>query len=326
MATVETVGATVTPYYVHTDTILGSNVVTDSTGARNQLLDYFPYGDVRINQQATSFNEKNQFGGHLYDAGTDLNYFGARYYNAKTGQFISEDPSFWTVGSDAQQLANPQAQNSYLYAGNNPINKIDPNGKCFWDGCIVETMVVIEAAELIGTAIGAAYAAHDVGTVAGTAMSDAPASYKNGVYDSIAGNWAGIISAGSGLSPGVSAEEESAVSALSGVQANKAAGDAFESLKAGELRSNGGYPQVEPQITLRTQSGIKTRIDITARDSAGNTCLFECKSSVTAPLTKNQSLAFPEIAKTGATVVGQGKPGFPGGTVIPPTNVTILRP
>jgi hypothetical protein len=35
---------------------------------------------------------------------------------------------------------------------------------------------------------------------------------------------------------------------------------------------------------------------------------------------------FRKWAKSGAKVVGNGKPGFPGGTVIPPTQVDIIRP
>jgi hypothetical protein len=54
--------------------------------------------------------------------------------------------------------------------------------------------------------------------------------------------------------------------------------------------------------------------------------LTECKSSATATLTKNQKAAFPEIEKTGATVVGKGKGEFPGRTRIPPTKVDIVRP
>jgi hypothetical protein len=57
-----------------------------------------------------------------------------------------------------------------------------------------------------------------------------------------------------------------------------------------------------------------------------NTGVTEAKSSATAPLTPNQAKAFPEIEKTGATVKGAGKPGFPGGTQIPPTKVDIVRP
>jgi len=51
---------------------------------------------------------------------------------------------------------------------------------------------------------------------------------------------------------------------------------------------------------------------------------IECKASPTAPLTGNQTLAFPEIGESGGTIVGAGKPGFPGGMQILPTAVQIL--
>ena len=55
--------------------------------------------------------------------------------------------------------------------------------------------------------------------------------------------------------------------------------------------------------------------------------LPECKSSDTAPLTPNQKIAFPEIEQSGGVVVGKGKAGIPGGTVIPPgTKVKVRRP
>ncbi|MBR1374606.1 MAG: hypothetical protein IJ566_00800 [Cardiobacteriaceae bacterium] len=81
-----------------------------------------------------------------------------------------------------------------------------------------------------------------------------------------------------------------------------------------------------PQITVKTESGIKTKLDIVGKDTSGNTAYIECKSSETAPLTKNQAKAFPKIKKSGATVVGKGKPSFEGGTRIPPTDVKIIRP
>jgi filamentous hemagglutinin len=53
----------------------------------------------------------------------------------------------------------------------------------------------------------------------------------------------------------------------------------------------------------------------------GEIVYIECKSSATARLTPNQNAALPEIGQSGATVVGQGKPAFPGGTVVPLTQV-----
>jgi hypothetical protein len=54
--------------------------------------------------------------------------------------------------------------------------------------------------------------------------------------------------------------------------------------------------------------------------------LTEAKSSQTAPLTKKQKVAHPEIEKSGGTVVGKGKPPFVGGTKIPPTKIDVERP
>lgn len=83
---------------------------------------------------------------------------------------------------------------------------------------------------------------------------------------------------------------------------------------------------VVQQVTVKTQSGTRTRIDLMGRDANGNIVCTECKASATAPLTKNQRAAFPEMQQTGGVVVGKGKQGFPGGTQIPPTKVNIVRP
>jgi hypothetical protein len=84
---------------------------------------------------------------------------------------------------------------------------------------------------------------------------------------------------------------------------------------------------VVEQITVKTKSGTKTKLDAVGTDkTTGNIKLTEAKSSSTAPLTKNQKSAFPELEQSGGTVVGEGKAPFTGGTVIPPTKVDIVRP
>lgn len=80
------------------------------------------------------------------------------------------------------------------------------------------------------------------------------------------------------------------------------------------------------QVTVKTRSGTRTRLDMIGRDADGNVSCVECKASETAPLTRNQRQGFPEIEESGAVIVGKGKPGFPGGTEIPPTRVEISRP
>ncbi|RME29063.1 MAG: hypothetical protein D6798_01045, partial [Deltaproteobacteria bacterium] len=108
------------------------------------------------------------------------------------------------------------------------------------------------------------------------------------------------------------------------IRANAVKGAAFEAEVGAALENTADV--VAPQITVKTASGTRTRIDFVTMQADGTIGCVECKASATAPLTKNQKAAFPEIAESGATVVGKGKPGVPGGTQIPPTEVDIIRP
>jgi RHS repeat-associated protein len=55
------------------------------------------------------------FAGREQDKDTGLYYNRARWFDPKLGRFISEDP----IAADI---------NSYRYAGNNPIDRVDPSG------------------------------------------------------------------------------------------------------------------------------------------------------------------------------------------------------
>jgi RHS repeat-associated protein len=60
------------------------------------------------------------------DAGVVHALLQARYYDGSKGEFLSEDPVFWSA---QQNLADPQSLNSYSYANDNPINRSDPDGR-----------------------------------------------------------------------------------------------------------------------------------------------------------------------------------------------------
>jgi RHS repeat-associated protein len=87
-----------------------------------------------------------------------------------------------------------------------------------------------------------------------------------------------------------------------------------------------GNTSISEQVSMKAKNGVTVKLDGVSKSAAGKTVLTEAKSSATAPPTTNQKVAFPSIAEHGAVVVGKGKPGFPGGTVIPPTQVDIIRP
>lgn len=93
------------------------------------------------------------------------------------------------------------------------------------------------------------------------------------------------------------------------------------------LKRRESWHSLSPQVTLRTQSGRKIKMDFMGlhppNDQIGT---VEVKGSDTARVRKSQRETHEEIEKSGATVVGKGKPAFPGGTVIPPTKTRVVRP
>ena len=132
IATIEGSGVTAVIYYNSTDTINSSSIMTDSAGAIAETMDYFPFGKIRLDIKPTesTFNEQRKYIGQEFDQETGLNYLNARYYNATLARFISEDPMFWNF--DQSWLVDPQNQNSYAYARNNPITLSDPSGEDVW--------------------------------------------------------------------------------------------------------------------------------------------------------------------------------------------------
>ena len=148
-----------------------------------------------------------------------------------------------------------------------------------------------------------------------------------GLYEAAATLEAGLL-----LVPGAGATEETAAATLTlaerrAVQlaANKLAGQAFENQVGARLAAR--VVEAGDQVTVVTASGARTRLDFLFRDPAtGAIRCIEAKSSVTAHLTANQEAAFAEIRESGATIVGAGKPGFPGGTRIPPTEIEMVFP
>jgi hypothetical protein len=128
-----------------------------------------------------------------------------------------------------------------------------------------------------------------------------------------------------GLQSEVSAAEQLRAKRAAQLKVNGALGAAFEQASDAKLRAS--QLEFAPQITVRTPTGAETRLDFVTRDPVSKEIgCIECKGSEKARTTSNQNRAFPEIKQRGATIIGNGKPGFPGGTEIPPTQVQIWRP
>ena len=112
--------------YLHTDHLGSTNVVTNKNGEIIETLDYFPFGSIKTDNKTGNSSEQRKYIGEEYDEATGLNYLNARYYDSKQGQFLSQDPVFWYLPKE--YTLDPQQQNSYSYARNNPINFSDPSG------------------------------------------------------------------------------------------------------------------------------------------------------------------------------------------------------
>lgn len=83
-----------------------------STSSGTVTYEYDVFGALR--SQAGSSANEFRFTGEQHDP-TGFQYLRARYYDPRTGRFLSKDP---------QGALNP-----YLYVGNNPVNFTDPSGE-----------------------------------------------------------------------------------------------------------------------------------------------------------------------------------------------------
>ena len=109
---------TSTTTYIHQDSLGSTSVVSNSTGASISTMTYTPFGLGRVTPD--TLGTTKEFTGQRLDA-TGLYYYGARYYDASIGRFISADCL-------VSQPSNPQNLNRYSYCLNNPLKYTDPSG------------------------------------------------------------------------------------------------------------------------------------------------------------------------------------------------------
>jgi len=148
--------------YFHYDQLGSTSLVTDSDANIVSQVNYEPYGALADSSGEDTFRPK--FTGKEYDSNSELYYFGARYYNADLGRFLTPDP--------AQQYFSP-----YVYGNGDPLSGTDPNGEDFG-----LTILII--------AIGATAGAYMGGTVVNDTYNPASWDWDSGK------TWAGIVGGG----------------------------------------------------------------------------------------------------------------------------------
>ena len=111
-------------YYTQ-DQINSTRVVTDPTGNVVYWAVHNPYGEIQVAGQNNTYDTQLKFSGKERDAESELDYFGARYYDRSQYRFISADPKLIRQAAQAES----ERWNLYSFCINNPINNIDPSGK-----------------------------------------------------------------------------------------------------------------------------------------------------------------------------------------------------
>ena len=92
-------------------------VVDSATGVVAQRIDYDSFGTVLMDTNPGF--QPFGFQSGLYDGDTALVQFGARWYDAVSGRWLSKDPILLEGGF-----------NLYVFCGNDPVNFADPWGLC----------------------------------------------------------------------------------------------------------------------------------------------------------------------------------------------------
>src|SRR5262249_36132370 len=71
--------------------------VTDTLGAVQDHITYDAFGNI-VTESNGTFGGRYKYTGREYDAAAELYYYRARWYDAKTGRFTTEDPLGFGAG------------------------------------------------------------------------------------------------------------------------------------------------------------------------------------------------------------------------------------
>jgi RHS repeat-associated protein len=114
--------ATQSVTFYHHDALGSVIAKSDSDGYLYLNEEYQPYGEKIYATEDFFGGSDDWYTGKNYSEALDLTYFGARWYDAKQGRFLSVDPA-------PVELTTIHSFNRYSYALDNPYKYIDPDGR-----------------------------------------------------------------------------------------------------------------------------------------------------------------------------------------------------
>jgi RHS repeat-associated protein len=95
--------------------------LTDDSGDVAASYHLSAWGEYRFPAELDASRNRFGFTGHLFDTETQLYAAKARYFDPKLGRFLTQD-------SFLGQIDEPPSLHRYLYAANNPLVFVDPDG------------------------------------------------------------------------------------------------------------------------------------------------------------------------------------------------------
>ncbi|NEQ38786.1 MAG: RHS repeat-associated core domain-containing protein [Okeania sp. SIO3I5] len=216
-------------YTVLKDHLGSTRVVVDETGTVIAAFDYLPFGDLIDTATGNPEIITYRYTGQEFDPELGLYNYRARFYDPRLGRFYATDPK--------AQFASP-----YLYAGNNPIMIVDPDGKLAF-------LAVLLIGALVGAAVGAGVAAY-TGVKAGLKGGNLVGYIFAGIA---VGAAAGAISAAGGV--GAFAAGAKVVSAGGSTAAGILAGAAVGGAVGGVV----GAGQAAAQFGINEAFGVENQ-------------------------------------------------------------------
>jgi len=235
-------------FYYHDNSIGSIAALTDESGGVIERYRYNAYGETTIlaadgvtELAKSSAGNSYGFTGRRFDGETGFYYYRARYYAPERGRFIQRDPLGYSDGMGV-----------YAYAGNNPVNFVDPEGLLAKPA--IEWADDVNLLTRVGGLLGAIGGAAEVG-LAGTLGAAGVAACSTGV-GCVAGG-AAILGAGTLGAHGLDHIYSGLATALSGENKKSLTAQGLE--KLGLSEGQAAFADATIGIVGSVAAGVATK-------------------------------------------------------------------